>query len=348
MFAARQPSRERKAPVDRLKVAIVGTGGVAGVHARVFKDRPDVQIVAGCDVSEEIVNGFWDRNLEGYEPRAAAYADAAKMYAECSPDAVAICSPHTLHFEQGMQALEAGCHVLMEKPMVTSAEHAYTLEEKVEAAGKTLVIGYNTACSPYFKYLREQVRAGTFGKLELVQGYLSQNWLRGTKGKWRQDPKLSGGGQAYDSGAHLLNSLCWTVESPVEKVFALVDNHGTEVDINSVMSVRFENGVLANFTIGGNSPGGGTYTVFVFDEGRVEIDGWGAGWIRVYGGDGKQIEDPPIEGEKLAVAANFIDAVMGRDEPRTNPRHGVIQTELMDAIYESQRTGLPATPKRRS
>ena len=331
----------------KTRVALLGTGGYSGVHAGVLKDNPDVEIVAGCDVSEDIVNSYLDKRLEGYEPRPAVFTDAAKMYAEAKPDGVVICTPHTLHFEHCMQAVDAGCHVLVEKPMVTNAEHAYTLKDKVDEAGKILCIGYNTACSPRFKYLRDQVRGGELGKLELVQGFLSQNWLKGTAGRWRQDPKLSGGGQAYDSGAHLFNSLCWTVESPVEEVFALVDNHGAPVDINSVTSVRFENGVLAGITVSGNCPGNGTFMVFIFDGGRVEIDGWGGGWIRVYGSDGKQIEDPPIEGGELRSTTNFIDAVMGRDEPRTNPRHGVIQTELMDAIYESQRTGMPAKPKRR-
>ncbi len=331
----------------KLRVAMVGTGGFARSHAGVLKDNPDVEIVAGCDVSEDIVNGFWDRHLEGYEPRPAVFTDAAKMYAEIKPDAVVICTPHTLHFEHAMQAIEAGCHVFVEKPMVTNAEHAYTLRDKVKEAGKILCIGYNTACSPRFKYIREQVRSGALGKLELVQGFLSQDWMRGTKGSWRQDPALSGGGQAYDSGAHIFNSLCWTVESPAEEVFAFVDNHGTPVDVNSVTSIRFESGVLANMTVSGNCPGMGRFMVFIFDGGRIEVDGWTGAWIRVYGSDGKQIEDPPIEGEKIRPTANFIDAVLGRDEPRTNPQHGVIQTELMDAIYESQRTGGPARPVRK-
>ena len=144
-----------------------------------------------------------------------AFADPAEMYATVKPDAVVICTPHTLHHEHGMGALEAGCHVLMEKPMVTAAADAYEMKSKVEETGKVFVIGFNTACSPYFYYLREQIRSGAFGKLELVNGYLAQGWMKPTAGSWRQDPKLSGGGQAYDSGAHLFNSLCWSVESRV-------------------------------------------------------------------------------------------------------------------------------------
>jgi predicted dehydrogenase len=245
-----------------------------------------------------------------------------------------------------MQALEAGCHVLLEKPMVTSAPEAYALRDKVAETGKVFCLAYNTPCSPNLHYLREQVRNGGFGRLELVSGYLSQDWMRGTAGRWRQDPALSGGGQAYDSGAHLFCSLTWCVESPVERVFAFVDNHGAPVDINSVTAVRFENGVMASVTIGGNSPGAGSFAVFVFEKGRVEVDGWSAGWIKVFGPDGKPVDEPPIDGKPTQPADNFIDAILGAAEPRTSPEIGIVITELMDAIYESQRTGLPATPIR--
>ena len=195
--------------------------------------NPDVQIVATCDVNTDIANGYIDRNLPELTPRPAAFDNIAKMLAEVKPDAVLISTPHTLHFEQGMQALNAGCHVFMEKPMVTSAKDAYTIAEKVKQTGKVFVIGYGTSCSANFYYLREGIRNKTFGKLELVTGYITQDWLRATKGTWRQNPKLSGGGQAYDSGAHLLNSLCWSVESNIAEVYAFIDNCGSEVDINS-------------------------------------------------------------------------------------------------------------------
>ncbi len=333
--------------MSKLRVAFLGCGGIAGKHARSLKGKPEVEIVAGSDVSEEQVEKFLKKTLEDYEPAPGIFTDAAKMYGETKPDAVVICTPHTLHYEQGMQALDAGLHVLMEKPMVTNAAHAHELKAKVDETGKVFIIGYNTPCSPKFKYLRDRIREGTFGRLELVNGYLSQNWLRATAGKWRQDLALSGGGQAYDSGAHLMNSLCWSVESDVEEVFAFVDNHGTAVDINSTTSVRFANGVMANVTISGNSPGNGSYMVFVFDRGRIEIDGWGGGWIRVFGPDGKRIEEPGIEGEAVTPADNFVDAILGRDEPRTTPANGIVQSELMDAIYESAKTGKPARPAKR-
>ena len=317
-------------------------------HAMRLGENPDARVVALCDVSEPQVRKFASESgLADSAPPVSPFTDPARMYAEAKLDAVFIATPHTMHYQHVAEALDAGLHVYVEKPMVTSSPDAYRLKEKVQHAGRILVIGYNTPCSPEFTYLRGAIQDRTHGTLEMVCGYLSQGWLKATKGLWRQEPELSGGGQAYDSGAHLLNSLCWSVQASVSEVFALLDNHGTAVDINSVMSIRFANGVLASIGISGNSPGAGRFMTFIFDRGRIDIDGWGGTWIHVFGEDGQQIKYPPITGRTQTPDDNFIDAILGRAEPRTNVDDGIIQSELMDAIYESARTGQVARPKKR-
>src|SRR5207247_2426407 len=263
-------------------------------HARRLKSNPDAEIVALCDVDEPCLTRFVDRNLADYEPKPPCFTDPARMYAEVKPDAVVIVTPHTMHFQHGMQALEAGCHVLMEKPMVTDSGQAHELAEFVKKTGKILTIGYNTPCTPEFRYLRNLVRTKELGKLETVTGWLSQNWKRGTTGSWRQDPSLSGGGQMYDSGAHLFNSLVWTVEQPVGEVFAFVDNQEAPVDINGTVAIRFADGTLATITIAGNCANDGVGMYLTFENGRVEIDGWSGSWIRVFRRGEGQVKYPPI------------------------------------------------------
>ena len=334
--------------MSKVRVAIMGCGGMAGAHANRYKGNPDVEIVALCDVSEEQVGKFIERNLKDYEPAPAVFTDPAKMYAEIKPDAVSIVTPHTMHFEHGLQALEAGCHILMEKPMVTDSEQAHKLAEAVEKAGKILVVGYNTPCTPAFNLLRDMIRSGELGKLETITGWQTQNWLKGTTGSWRQNPALSGGGQMYDSGAHMFNSLVWSVEQPIESVFAFVDNLGAPVDINGTVNVRFKNGVLATMTIAGNCPASAAGMYYTFDNGRVDVDGWGGSWIKVFKG-GKEVpaEELELKGTANTPNDNFIDAILGRSDAKTSPTNGVIQSELMDAIYESAKTGQAAKPKER-
>lgn len=325
---------------------MVGCGGNSGGHARRLRDKVEVEIVACCDISHEIVNRYIENHLSEYEHSPASYTDLSRLLGETGPDAVLISTPHTLHFEQAMAALESDSHVLLEKPMVTSLAHAYQLAEKVKETGKILTIGYNTPCTPEFEYLRKMIRNGDLGHLEMVTGYVTQNWMSSTAGTWRQEPSLAGGGQAYDTGAHLLNSICWSVESDVSEVFAYLDTHGTKVDINSVINVRFVNGVLAAIAINGNSAASASHAAFIFEGGRVEIDGWSGKWIRIYDRNGLQ-KYPHIVGPQQTADDNFIDAILGRAEPRTSPENGIIHSQLMDCIYESGRTGRPEKPQAR-
>lgn len=329
----------------RLRVGILGTGGMGGAHADRLAPHPEVQLVALCDVSEAIVQGFIDRKLASYSPRPAVFTDPAVMFREAALDAVVIVTPHTMHYAHALLAAEAGVHVLMEKPMVTSSAQAHDLAARFRGHGKVFLIGYNTPCTPEFAWLRDAIRQNTFGRLELVSGYLSQDWLRLTQGSWRQNPALSGGGQAYDSGAHLLNSLCWSVESDIAEVFAFLDSHGTAVDINAAINLRFANGVMACLAVGGNCASDGASMHFLFERGRVDIDGWMGQWIHVFDGKGR-VKYPVIAGRAQTPDDHFIDAILGRAEPRTSIQNGIVQSELMDAIYESARTGQPARPQR--
>lgn len=339
------PSEQiRENTMDKIRTAIIGCGNMGGGHAQRMKKMEEVEFAALCDLTEDIAGAFRKRHFGAVGQDIPVYAGTKAMYAGTPDlDAVVIATPHTIHFEQGMEALDAGCHVFMEKPMVTSTEHAYTLAAKAEQSGKIMTIGYNTSCSPRFDYLREKIRANAFGKLELVSGYLCQNWMKMTVGKWRQDPAQSGGGQAYDSGAHLLNSMVWSVESRPAEVFAFVDNIGTRVDINSVICIRFENGVLGSICIGGNCSRAIGCMSFMFENGRVDVDGWGSTWMDVFAeGEPEEPEFGKVDGTP---DRNFVDSVLGRCEPKTSPVNGIHHTELMDAIYESARTGQPARPK---
>ena len=318
---------------------------MGGTHAERFRAHPDVEIAALCDVSTEIVEQLIARlKLGDLRPRPRLFTDPAVMFREGKLDAVAIITPHTLHFAHAMLAADAGLHVFMEKPMVTASAQAHALAKRFKATGKVFTIGYNTPCTPEFDWLRTVIRQKKFGRLELVSGYLAQGWMKITGGTWRQNPKLSGGGQAYDSGAHILNSLCWSVDSEIAEVFALVDNHGTPVDINSSINLRFANGVLASIVVSGNCPANGASMHFMFENGRVDIDGWCGEWMHVWEG-GTKIT-PVLPGRRQTPDENFVDAVLGRAESRTSLQNGIVQSELMDAIYASARTGRPAKPAR--
>jgi len=327
-----------------LRFAIVGCGGFAGYHAGRLATHDDATVAACVDVKRSVAEAFIARHLAAAPSTPAIETDLATALRSHKPDAVIIATPHTLHYEHAIAALDAGCHVFVEKPMVTRAADAHALHAKVHQAKRILVIGYNTPCTPEFAYLRHVIRNPDgptgLGKLEVITSHLSQNWMRMTVGHWRQDPALSGGGMAYDTGAHLLNSLCWTVDARVKEVSAFTDNLDRPVDINSVINIRFESGVLATLAIAGNCPSESSRMTFCFAGGRIDIDGWYGSWIDVHNAYGR-VKYPKVNMDLRGQTPldNFLDAILGRDEPRTSTLNGVIQSELMDAIYESARTG---------
>lgn len=329
--------------MSMIKIAFLGCGGYMRNHAHRIEKIADAKLVALCDVTTEQVEKFITTNLGNMAEKPAIYTDAALMYEQVKPDAVFIATPHTLHFDHACQALDAGCHVYLEKPMVTDLNQAYALAEKTKQTGKILVVGYNSPCSPEFAFVKSVIASGELGKLEVINGHIAQNWMNLTMGLWRQKPELSGGGMAYDSGAHLLNSLCWSVESDVDTVFAMVDNHGTPVDINSVFVIKFANGVMASIAVAGNSHANVGPLSFMFENGRIDVDGWAGTWLKMFK-DGVEVKYPSITKDMghETPTHNFIDSILGKAQPRTSPRNGIIQSQLMDAIYESARTGLPA------
>jgi predicted dehydrogenase len=256
-------------------------------------------------------------------------------------------SPHTLHFQHAMLGLEHGCDVFVEKPMVTEVQDAYRLRDRARELGRKVLIGYNTPCQPTFHCLRRWIREQRLGALQMVSGYLSQDWLPRTRGKWRQDPALSGGGQAYDSGAHLLNSLIWAVEQPVESVAAFVDCFDIPVDVNTALIARFAGNVMASISIGGDCGNWSSQMTFLFQDGRIDIDGWTGKWMKIERGRPPEELQPDLVGEATTTTAHFVDVLHGRVEPHTNPDHGVLQSELLDLIYESARSGGIARAQRR-
>lgn len=334
---------------ETIRLAMLGCGGIMNKHARQSARLPEAEIVGLADPVEAHMDRLITRSLGHLDSPPPKFETAAEMYEKTRPDAVVIATPHTMHYAHACEALDAGCHVLMEKPMVTDLAEAVDLEKRVAASGKVFCIAYNTPCSVEFDKLRSIVRGGELGPLRVVNLYLSQPWYFLTKGSWRQDPKLSGGGQMYDSGAHALNSLCWTVEADVEEVFAYIDRLDSPVDINGVAAIRFANGVMASVAITGEGPTG-AHSAWIFQYGKVEIHPWQAGWIDIVAGSpenprGEKVKYPHMPGTDGEPLDNFIDAILGRAEPRTTVRNGVVQSQLMDAIYRSAKTGRSCKPE---
>lgn len=252
---------------------------------------------------------------------------------------VVIVTPHNLHFEQSVKCLEHGYDVLVEKPMVTNSAHAHELKKTIERTGRHFQIAFQSPFSQEFAYIRQQIQAGALGELQTITAHSCQSWKKGSAGTWRQDPNQSGGGQMYDTGAHLFNSIAWLIDRPVLEVFCIADNKGAEVDINAAMTIRWEGNVLGSVTISGNTPGWQEGIWISGDKGRIAT-GIHGGRIEQWNEKGI-VKYPQVTQAHYSPVGNFVDCLLGNAEPRCPVRYGILHSWLMDALYASAKEGKP-------
>ncbi len=330
-----------------IRLAIIGCGGFVRYHVRGMKDLRAFQCVGLADNVRKRAEALAEEHFAAADP--AIFTDHARMLKEVAPEAVIVSTPHTLHFRHAYDSLSCGAHVMVEKPMVTNADDARRLVAKARAAKRILLVAIQGMYTDTFAYARQLIRDGTLGELQLVTGIMAQGWMAGTRGRWRQNPTLSGGGQLYDSTAHVLSAMMFLVDSPVREAFCVLDKKGTWVDINAVATIRFANGCLGSLTSGGNCPSWCSDLVFQGANGLLQISAHG-GNFRVNSRKWKKDITAVPRGWKvrsISPIANFAEAIRGKAKPRVSGRMGVLLADLMDALYESARTGKPARVTRR-
>jgi len=321
-----------------IRMGFIGCGGNARGHIGRSLEFPEVEIVALNDVSQTSIALTQERHPDVAE--LPTFSDYREMLAKVEMDAVQISTPHTLHFEQIMDSLDKGLHVLTEKPMVCTVDHAQQVITKAEETGKILMIAYQRHLMPQFRYVRNQIMAGELGEIQFVSALQDQAWYRGSRGKWRQQLALSGGGQLNDSGSHLLDIILWMTGLEVEQVHACMENFESEVDINSALTIRFRSGAMGNISVVGNSPARGMWE---------DITIWGTKAV-VYMRQGRitiktMLSSEACEPSGLPGGAspdqNFVDAVLGRDEVQVPAVCGLRVIELTEAAWKSAETGQP-------
>ncbi len=326
----------------RIPLAIIGCGGFVRCHVEAIKkDVPEFELVAMADTCR--ANADKLAELSGQSP--VIYDDHKKMLRAVKPKAVIVSTPHTLHFAHCHDALAAGAHVMVEKPMVTNSADARKLVRFAKSRKLNLQIAIQGTYTDTFAYARKLISDGTMGPLQLATGILGQGWMNGTRGMWRQEPKLSGGGQLYDSTAHVLSAMMFLVNSPAVEVFCWTDNKGCNVDINAVGTIRFANGCMATITSGGNCPTWFSHLIIQGAGAILEISPHG-GSFRVNGSALKQeIKAVPARWRIRSVspARNFADVILGKDKPRCTGELGIRLADLMDAFYRSAQCGKPAS-----
>lgn len=314
--------------MSKIRVGMIGTGGIAGWHARQLLELAEVEITAVTDTSAENRESFVEKYGLAEAEQFTNYED---MLDKADLDAVVICSPHTLHYQQASDVLNRGLHVLIEKPMTCSSAEAELLIQTAEKSGKIMQVSYQRHFQPEFLYIRDAIASGVIGKVTSVTASLYQEWRQGTPGSWRQDPSLSGGGFLMDSGSHIIDVLLWTTGLTPIEVKPQLHMHGAQVEIDTFTSIRFAEGAVAGLNLVGYAPCWHETFVFCGEDGGIFYDN-GAITLR-------RLKQEPIVPELPAPATNqdksFIDAILGRHEVLVPGEFALKVVKLSEMIYQA-------------
>ncbi len=238
----------------KLRIGIIGTGGIAHAHMRSYLKIPEVEVVGGADIIPGKARKFFD---EFEMPEALAF-DSAEELLKMGLDAVSVCTYNTAHAECTVAALEAGCHVLLEKPMCLSMKEAEAIMKAEKRSGKIVSIGFQPRYGSNFRQVRDIVSSGALGDVYYVQTGGGRS--RGIPGSTFIEKDKAGVGALADIGCYSLDFAMNTIgyPKPLTVSAAAYDYFGTNpkyygeaarfsVDDFSAAFVRLEGGITLDF-----------------------------------------------------------------------------------------------------
>ena len=333
-----------------LRFGLIGCGRLAPRHAQSLADLPGARLVAVADVRERRANRF------AVEYCADPYTDYRDLLARPDVDVVNVCTPSGLHAQVTLDAIAAGKHVIVEKPIALSLAAADRMIAAAERAGVKLCVVLQNRYNPPMQDLKRVVGAGRLGKLLL--GAATVRWYRPQEyyeDEWHGTLAMDGGALMNQS-IHHVDALQWLMGRP-ESVFCYSATlaHRMEAEDAGVAVIRFVGGALgvvegSTITYPENLEG----SVAVFGEhGSCKVGGAALNrkvFWKIAGElehekellTREQVDPTSVYGAShQAVIADMIEAVRGDRAPQTDGREAKKSLALVLAMYESAATGRP-------
>lgn len=327
-----------------VRVVVVGSGGMAreGHMRRMLQQTDTTHITHLCELSPTAYETTATLFEElGHTPPPNE-PDLARLLANHAHelDVALIATPHSFHYEQAAACLEAGLDVLLEKPMVTTADEAERLIDIRNRTGRLLVVAFNGSMSPHVRTGVNMLRSGELGDILTISATVWQNWKNLTTGTWRQQPEISAGGFLFDTGAHMLNTVVDLAGEGFAEVAAWLDPRGTDVDILGTVMGRLKSGAFVTMHGSGDTPNGGSDVRVFCTQGNLYTGVWG-GNLKVQRATDKEayeVDVPP----SLGTWQQFLLVRSGQLANPCPPEVGLRMARLWDAIKESSaRNGVP-------
>jgi len=310
------------------KIAIVGTGIIAGTHIDAMNKLGGCELAALCDINEQRLNELCEKH------GVPGCTDYKKLPELCDFDAVIINLPHGLHKDASVFFLEAGKHVLVEKPMANTVEECDAMLAAAEKSGKKLAVGHIQRFFRPNRIVKELVENGELGKLCMYVEQRSINYFLPNRPAWFTNKKMAGGGIVMNYGAHAFDKLFYITGKCPVSVTASTANliNDKDVEGHAQIFARFEDGLSASVTFSGYSDV--VYeSYYYFTGGAVKVVGVDNAFIRREGDkDWSPLEAKRDYTEFAFQLDEFIKYTKG--EP-SEVADGVYSREIIRTIEEA-------------
>lgn len=349
---------------DPARIGVIGTGWWATQH-----HIPSLLAYEGARLTS-----LADTDANKLEAAAehfgidAIYTDHRDMLASGRVDGVVIATPHASHYPIARDALDAGVHVLLEKPMALHAPDARDLVERAAQRGLHILVGYTFHYTEHARLAHEIVRSGRIGTVQLVSGIFSsivRSFFAGRPEDYRDilhpfrvtgprtdsysDPAICGGGQGQTQATHALGMALWVTGARPVEAFAYMESHSLDVDLVDAVTFRLDGGEIGtpigtlaatgNLRPGQRQQQGWTYfgSIGVLHQDMVG----GRLSIQLHDAREESFRDLPDDqiypGE--APARALADVISGVGENRSPGSSGAHVVELLECAYRSSSEG---------
>lgn len=232
---------------DVFRVSVIGTGAIAQiVHLPTLQQLPGVRVHSVCDVdtakAKALANRFGIERVCGSEE---------EMFSDPETDAVILCAPSHLHEPHALAALEAGKHVLVEKPLALSTAGAERVVEAAERADRTLMVAMNNRYRPDVVALKPFLTGRELGEIFFLKGGAWNRKVRVVRPTWRQRRETAGGGVLMDLGVQTIDLCLWLMDYPrVQRVVAHVHpGENMEVEDSAAVTLVLETGGVVSVEV---------------------------------------------------------------------------------------------------
>ncbi|MEH7418381.1 Gfo/Idh/MocA family oxidoreductase [Neobacillus drentensis] len=335
--------------MKKIRVGVIGCGSIAQYrHLPEYQVNPNVELTAVCDINQE-------RVIETAEKYGVlSYTDYNELLKSGEVDAVSVCTPNYLHAPITIAALEAGLHVLCEKPMATSKEEAEAMIAAAEKNGKKLMIGHNQRFVPSHQKARQLIANGEAGRIYSFRTAFGhggpEGWSVDGKESWFFEKEKAFVGAMGDLGVHKTDLLRYVLGEEIVEVGAFVETNAkdfADVDDNAVCVLKTESGIIGTLAASWAYTSKEDNSTIIYGEKailRLEDDPINSLVVQYSNGEVVKYELGKIQSNDAGgqnnthVIEHFVNAILLDEEPVVSGEEGMKSLEVILAALKSDET----------